>query len=174
MSERTALYRLWDAADGLLYVGVAARPEFRWTQHADDKEWWSHVCRYEVEWHPDRETALLAEKQAIVAEQPLHNITHSGWRAELDPTSGRYRRVPRAGRTRARYFRVDDEKWQAFGKVAEALGADRSKLLNQFLDWYLRRPGAKLPERPAKEFTDALTGEDPRKAPPSAGEPAEE
>ena len=28
-------------------------------------------------------------------------------------------------------------------------GTDRAKVINQFLRWYLRRPGAKLPERPA-------------------------
>lgn len=48
------------------------------------------------------------------------------------------------------------------------MDSDRAKALNQFIHWYLRRPGAKLPERPEKEFTDQLTGEDPRKQP--AGE----
>lgn len=163
MSERTALYRLWDAEDGLLYVGVAARPEFRWTQHADEKEWWPQVRRYDVEWHPDREAALLAEKTAILEEEPLHNITHSEWRAELDPASGRYRRVRRPQPAPHRAVRVPDAGWNDLGAATAHMDSDRAKALNQFIEWYLRRPGAKLPERPTKDFTDTLTGEEPEK-----------
>jgi len=30
------------------------------------------------------------------------------------------------------------------------MGTDRAKVINQFLRWYLHRPGAKLPKRPDK------------------------
>lgn len=69
----TALYRLFDAADQLLYVGISTQPETRWTQHAADKPWWPLVQRREVEWHPDREAAEAAERSAIGAEEPLYN-----------------------------------------------------------------------------------------------------
>ncbi|MEV4861462.1 type II toxin-antitoxin system prevent-host-death family antitoxin [Streptomyces ossamyceticus] len=69
----TALYRLYDAAERLLYVGISTQPETRWTQHAADKPWWSLVRRRTVEWHPDREAAEKAERSAVQAEEPLYN-----------------------------------------------------------------------------------------------------
>lgn len=69
----TALYRLFDAADQLLYVGISTQPETRWTQHAADKPWWPLVQHRKVEWHPDREAAETAERAAISTEEPLYN-----------------------------------------------------------------------------------------------------
>jgi hypothetical protein len=51
--------------------------------------------------------------------------------------------------------RFSDEDWADFAAAASAAGADRAKILNRFVAWYLRRPGAELPDRPA-----ALTEED--------------
>jgi len=45
-------------------------------------------------------------------------------------------------------LRIDRATWTEFGEAAAATGTDRSKLLREFIDWYLRRPGAKLPKRP--------------------------
>lgn len=69
----TTLYRLYDNADRLLYVGTSADAQTRWEQHAREKLWWSSVARATVEWHPDRTTAMTAERAAIKAEAPLHN-----------------------------------------------------------------------------------------------------
>lgn len=69
----TALYRLYDAAERLLYVGISTQPETRWTQHATDKPWWSLVRRRAVEWHPDRAAAEGAERSAVQTEEPLYN-----------------------------------------------------------------------------------------------------
>jgi predicted GIY-YIG superfamily endonuclease len=38
--ERTALYRLYDATDQLLYVGISTNPEERWKTHTMLKSWW--------------------------------------------------------------------------------------------------------------------------------------
>jgi hypothetical protein len=43
---------------------------------------------------------------------------------------------------------VPDHRWESFGKVAKALGTDRSKLLNTVMAWYSREEGAVLPRRP--------------------------
>jgi hypothetical protein len=51
--------------------------------------------------------------------------------------------------------RVSDEDWTDLGDTASAAGADRAKVINAFIRWYLRRPGAKLPERPAQREEDA-------------------
>lgn len=73
----TTLYRLIDAEDRLLYIGIAGNPGRRFEQHADDKTWWSDVARITLEHHVDRGSALQAERAAIVAERPIHNVQHN-------------------------------------------------------------------------------------------------
>ncbi|MBQ1118538.1 GntR family transcriptional regulator [Streptomyces sp. C3-3] len=71
--ERTALYRLYNADDVLLYVGIASDPERRWKQHEEFKPWWPEVAKKTVEWLESRNAALTAETQAIRTELPRHN-----------------------------------------------------------------------------------------------------
>jgi predicted GIY-YIG superfamily endonuclease len=74
--ERTALYRLYDAAGDLLYIGIAKDPASRWKSHANHPRtsgWWPLVSRKEVEWLPSREAADVAETEAIKKERPAHN-----------------------------------------------------------------------------------------------------
>lgn len=40
--------------------------------------------------------------------------------------------------------RMDEDLWSDFG----ALTDDRSAVLRHFVEWYVRRPGAKRPQRP--------------------------
>lgn len=75
-SDRTALYRLYDAAGHLLYVGISKFPKFRFTEHAGDKNWWHLVAEKVIEWRDSREEALRAESEAIVKERPLYNGYH--------------------------------------------------------------------------------------------------
>jgi hypothetical protein len=76
-TERTALYRLYDSTDSLLYVGIAEDPKKRWGEHAADKPWWSDVSRRDVEWFAGRDLAEDAERLAIASEGPLHNVRHA-------------------------------------------------------------------------------------------------
>jgi len=71
---RTALYRLYDDADRLLYVGISRNPDVRWGQHSISKAWWSDVAHRTVEWHDTRIDAETAERNAIRAERPQHNV----------------------------------------------------------------------------------------------------
>ncbi|MCP2364310.1 hypothetical protein HD597_011330 [Nonomuraea thailandensis] len=50
--------------------------------------------------------------------------------------------------TTGRHVRVATTDWTDFGASATAQGTDRTKLINEFIAWYLGRPGARLPERP--------------------------
>ena len=77
--ERTALYRLYDTDDRLLYVGIANNPERRWKQHAYEKAdlWWHEVTDKTVEWFESREKAAAAEIIAIRAEYPRYNDAHT-------------------------------------------------------------------------------------------------
>lgn len=76
--RRTALYRFYDAAGTLLYIGVSLDVRQRWKQHALDKTWWPEVAERTVEWHDSYPKALYAESAAIRAERPLYNIRHNG------------------------------------------------------------------------------------------------
>lgn len=75
--ERTVLYRLYDANERLLYVGITSNPKSRMNAHAIDKEWWDSVATREFEWFDTREEAAAAEVVAIRAEQPIHNHMHN-------------------------------------------------------------------------------------------------
>lgn len=74
---RTALYRLYDEAGVLLYIGISHQPDVRFEQHSKVKEWWPQVVRREVEWFDDRPSAAASEADAIRSEDPEHNGTYS-------------------------------------------------------------------------------------------------
>lgn len=75
-----ALYRFFDEAGDLLYVGVTADLGGRWKAHSKDKPWWSDVRSCTVEPHPDRAAVLAAERSAIESERPRYNVVHNGRR----------------------------------------------------------------------------------------------
>jgi predicted transcriptional regulator len=58
--------------------------------------------------------------------------------------------MPNAPKTTARAIRLDDKLWLELGELATAMGTDRASLLRQFAEWMVRRPGARLPARPAR------------------------
>ena len=70
----TTLYRLYDAADALLYVGITGNLEVRFATHASLKPWWPEVGRRTVELYATRTSAAEAELEAIGLERPLHNV----------------------------------------------------------------------------------------------------
>jgi predicted GIY-YIG superfamily endonuclease len=78
---RTALYRLFDAASRLLYIGISANPEARFGSHESTQPWWPQVdmSKTTVEWLDTRREAEAAEDAAILAERPLHNVAGSPW-----------------------------------------------------------------------------------------------
>jgi hypothetical protein len=57
----------------------------------------------------------------------------------------------KSGRGTARQtIRVDEALWERFGVDATTVGRDRSALVRDFVRWFVREPGAKLPKRPVK------------------------
>lgn len=74
---RTALYRHFDAAGQLLYVGISLSAVQRLAQHRLTARWFERIARIEVEWHDSREDAISAEIQAIAGEHPECNIAHA-------------------------------------------------------------------------------------------------
>jgi hypothetical protein len=74
--DRTALYRFFDSAGALLYVGITASPSTRFTLHSKKSPWWKYVdhARTAVEYHETRILAAAAELAAIKSEGPKWNI----------------------------------------------------------------------------------------------------
>ncbi|WP_286248248.1 hypothetical protein [Streptomyces graminofaciens] len=64
-------------------------------------------------------------------------------------TSEEERRRQHRHRHRQRVVRgIDDELVADFDAAAHAAGGDRSNITRRLWEWYARRPGAELPERP--------------------------
>lgn len=72
-----ALYRFFDAAGQLLYVGLTVDPGSRWKNHSKRKTWWYDVANSTMEWFPSRKAVEAAEILAIRNERPLHNVLHN-------------------------------------------------------------------------------------------------
>lgn len=69
----TGVYRFYDEAELLLYVGVTQGlpkrlQEHRWT------EWHRSIRHVTVEWFDDKYEGLVAEQMAIIKEKPKHNV----------------------------------------------------------------------------------------------------
>lgn len=60
-------------------------------------------------------------------------------------------RLGTVAKTQHRSVRVSDEDWADLETVTHTVASDRGTVIKQFIRWYLRRPGAKLPERPPRK-----------------------
>ena len=53
---------------------------------------------------------------------------------------------------RLRNIRVPDDEWSPFEAATKAVHPEgrspRTRVIREFMRWYMRRPGAKLPDRP--------------------------
>ncbi|GGQ81138.1 GIY-YIG nuclease family protein [Streptomyces flaveolus] len=86
-SPETAVYRIYDDAGGLLYVGITRDIAARFREHKGDKGWWrTRAHRYVVLWYPSRELAAAEEQEAIRADRPEFNQVHAALpRREITP-----------------------------------------------------------------------------------------
>lgn len=78
---QTQLYRHFDAAGRLLYVGISLNSVMRLSQHKLHSQWFAQIAHVEVETFPNRAAALQAERRAIAVEKPQHNIAGRTWGA---------------------------------------------------------------------------------------------
>lgn len=85
---KTALYRFFDEADQLLYVGITGNPEKRWADHRRfaATAWWPIAARVLVDWYDTREEAATTELRIIRTKAPLYNAGGApSWRRERLP-----------------------------------------------------------------------------------------
>lgn len=83
------LYRMFDTAGQLLYVGMTANPAHRIRDHKTQQSWWSDVAEIKVEHFLTRADLAAAEREAIRTENPRFNSVRY-----TDPTSPRPRKPP--------------------------------------------------------------------------------
>ena len=68
------VYRLWNEADELLYVGISKTLVTRLTQHDATQPWSAEVASVTAKKYPNRDKARAAEIEAIQTEGPRYNI----------------------------------------------------------------------------------------------------
>lgn len=137
VAERTALYRLFDEAGSLLYVGITNDPDVRWTYHARQKEWWPEVYRRTIEWKPTRAEAEAAEAEAIGSEAPRWNVIRPDSNGAM--LHGRRGGRPATGKTPMRKFRTASELWSAAMAEAQAEGRTLTDVIVSDLHRYVNR-----------------------------------
>jgi hypothetical protein len=74
MTSATHLYRHFDAAGQLLYVGISLNAIKRLDQHRAQARWFDRIARVEIEQFPTWEEAAAAEVKAIAEERPECNV----------------------------------------------------------------------------------------------------
>lgn len=91
---RTALYRLFDAEERLLYIGITHNLKERFYQHSTTRPWWSSVANQRIEWLDTRVEAEASERAAIRSERPIWNVKLSldwGMSSEVEALFTEYR-----------------------------------------------------------------------------------
>jgi hypothetical protein len=71
------VYRFFDAADVLLYVGFTVNFPGRLGTHHSSSPWFSEVARWTLTDLPDDVTGLAYEAETIRAERPIYNVRHN-------------------------------------------------------------------------------------------------
>lgn len=119
----TFVYRFYDDAGRLLYVGVALSPASRWQQH-ERRDWWPEVARIEAARLPLRTDALAEEHRAIHSEHPLHNV-HAGTTPDMDRPRKKPPEFTEADRVDLER-RVRAGEWLTPGQATVVMGLTRS------------------------------------------------
>jgi len=83
----TELYRHYDEAGELLYVGISLSTIYRLAQHKHNSKWFSKIATIKISRYPTREAALKAERSAIKSEKPKHNVFYSEQKAPVPKES---------------------------------------------------------------------------------------
>jgi len=86
------LYRFFDRAGRLLYVGITVNPPGRWQAHKRKAVWWPLVDHVAVEWHLT-EAPLDEEVAVIRSEHPIFNKRSVMSPGQItDPSRGEWKR----------------------------------------------------------------------------------
>jgi predicted GIY-YIG superfamily endonuclease len=126
-----ALYRIFDGAGVLLYVGVTVDLEQRLREHRMTAAWCrTEMARVEVEEHPDRDTAYWAECRAIATEAPKYN------------------RQGQASGLRSVCTKIPERQHRALRDAAKQAGCSIPQLLNHLILEHLNLTTKQEGQRP--------------------------
>jgi predicted GIY-YIG superfamily endonuclease len=89
-----AVYRVYDLAGNLLYIGVSVDPDARFRNHKNRAEWTGKHHHHELTWYLNRADAEAAETAAIKAEHPKYNVQHNTGHSILPPPGDPARHQP--------------------------------------------------------------------------------
>lgn len=76
-AQQPLVYRFYDVAVRVIYIGATDSFAARQQAHERSSEWWPDVASIRLERFPTYSHALVAERRAIRAERPVHNIAHN-------------------------------------------------------------------------------------------------
>jgi hypothetical protein len=71
---KTSLYRHYNSVGELLYVGISLSALKRLGQHKNASHWFDSISSVKIEHFDNRLSAQKAETEAIVIENPKHNV----------------------------------------------------------------------------------------------------
>lgn len=94
MSQQTTLYRVYDQAGLLLYVGISKNALKRFGEHSMSQPWWGDGTTVKMQHYPTRAEALAAEEAAIKSERPAHNKTFNKTSRETSRETAKRRGIP--------------------------------------------------------------------------------
>lgn len=117
----TAVYRLYDSALRLLYVGASNNPTLRLSQHKSYRKWGREIHSQTCVWFRSLDAALDEETRAIRLERPKHNRNKVvAW-------------------TRPIPIRLSRPQLRDIKKLKVKHGIDRSTVLRAALAYYVPR-----------------------------------
>lgn len=134
-----SLYRLYDADDQLLYVGVAHSFLGRLRQHEDGQPWWNEAVRVTVEHYGSSAQALEAERVAIQTDRPRYNVFHNRSYAGPKRKLGRPP-LSENGETVRIAIRLSPDLKRRFEEKCRANGISPSDRLRQFMERDVKKP----------------------------------
>lgn len=133
LSGASQLYRQFDSADVLLYIGVSHDVESRNKGHAADSSWWGDVARVTIENYATRREALAAERAAIKLEAPIHNVARGKPNRKSEHGSRQFRSQQRkldAGWERMEVW-LSPEDVESLRAAQRAAGASAQEVLRR-------------------------------------------
>lgn len=103
MTNHNILYRIYDIAGVLLYVGATTNLTMRIQDHAGTQPWWDEAADIKLQRFDVFEDLIEAETAAIQTEDPKYNILH----AQLPVWSYK----PRSARGGGSFYRRHNGLW---------------------------------------------------------------
>ncbi len=148
----TSVYRYYDGAGVLLYVGITSTGMIRNRQHNADKEWWPLVKSQRVEHYPSRPRASVRERLLIRKYRPPFNKQHN---PDHIAVAAAYRVAKEVGALKSiRKLAVNDRGYFIATPVSAADGLTTWKIADQSIVGLVFQPSRRAPI----VFDDILRG----------------